>query len=80
MDKMVTGDFESHNSDDGGANGSRLVATNILHPMVRDLALSASNKAQKRVFKQAAAFDATIHAASTQRYMYLLFPLSLSTN
>jgi hypothetical protein len=81
MDKMVTGNFESQNSDDGGANGSRLVATTILHPpMVRDLAFSASNKAQKRVFKQAAAFDATIHTSSTQRYMYLLFPLSLSTN
>jgi hypothetical protein len=80
MDKMVTGDFESQNSDDGGANGSRLVATTILHPMVRDLAFLASNKAQQRVFKQAAAFDATIHAASTQRYMYLLFPSSLLTN
>jgi hypothetical protein len=77
---MVTGDFESQNSDNGGANGSRLVATTILHPMVRDLAFSASKKAQKRVFKEAAAFDATIHAASTKRYMYLLFPSSLSTN
>jgi hypothetical protein len=80
MDKMVMGDFKSQNSDDGGANGSRLVATTILHPMVQDLAFSASNKAQNRVFKQAAAFDATIHAASTQQYMYLLFPSSLSTN
>ena len=80
MDKMVTGDFESRNSDDGGANGSTVVAATILHLMVRDLAFSALNKAQNRVFKQAAAFDATIHAASTQRYMYLLFPSSLSTN
>jgi hypothetical protein len=58
MDKMVTGDFESQNNNDGGANGSSLVAMTILHPMVRDLAYSASNKAQNRVFKQAAAFNA----------------------
>jgi hypothetical protein len=75
MDKMVTGDLESQNSNDGGANGSSLIATTIMRPMVQDLAFSASNKAQKRVFKQAAAFNATIHtAASTQRYMYVLFP------
>jgi hypothetical protein len=75
MDKMVTGDLESQNSNDGGANGPSLIATTILRPMVRDLAFSATNKAQKRVFKQAAAFNATIHtAASTQRYMYVLSP------
>jgi hypothetical protein len=75
MGKMVTADLESQNSKDGGANCSSLIATTILHPMVRDLAFWASNKAQKRVFKQAAAFNATIHtAASTQRYMYVLFP------
>jgi hypothetical protein len=75
MDKMVTGDFESQNSNDGGANGSSLVAMTIVHPMVRDLAYLALNKAQNRVFKQAAAFNATIHtAASTQQYMYLLCP------
>jgi hypothetical protein len=55
MDEMVTGDLESQNSNNGGANGSSLVATMILHPMVRDLAFSASNKAQNRVLKQAAA-------------------------
>jgi hypothetical protein len=55
MDEMVTGDLESQNSNNGCANGSSLVATTILHPMVRDLAFSASNKAQKRVLKQAAA-------------------------
>jgi hypothetical protein len=72
---MVTGDFETQNSNDAGANGSSLVAMTIMHPMVRDLAYSASNKARKRVFKQAAAFNATIHtAASTQQYMYLLCP------
>ena len=49
------GDLESQNSNNGGANGSSLVATTILHPMVRDLAFSASNKAQNRVLKQAAA-------------------------
>jgi hypothetical protein len=38
-----------------GANGSGLVAMTILHPMVRDLAFLASNKAQNRVSKQAAA-------------------------
>ncbi len=66
MDKMVTGDLESQDSNDGGANGSTLLATTILHPMVRNLAFSASNKAQNRVLKQAAAFNATIHTASTQ--------------
>ena len=55
MDKMVTGDMESNESNDGGSNGSSLVATTILHPMVQDLAFAASNKAQKRVLKQAAA-------------------------
>jgi hypothetical protein len=64
MDKMVTGDLESQSSNDGGANGSSLIATTILHSMVHDLAFSASNKAQKRVFKQAAAFNATIHTAA----------------
>jgi hypothetical protein len=58
MDKMVMGDFESQNSNDGGANGSSLVAMTIAHPMVRDLAYLASNKAQNRVFKQTAAFNA----------------------
>jgi hypothetical protein len=65
MDKMVTGDLESQDSNDGGANDSSLVATTILHPMVRDLAFSASNKAQNRVLKQAAAFNATIHTVHT---------------
>jgi hypothetical protein len=46
---------ESQNSNDGGANGSSLIATTTLYPMVQDLAFSASNKAQKRVLKQAAA-------------------------
>jgi hypothetical protein len=55
MDKMAWEDLESQNSNDGGANGSTLIATTILHPMVRDLAFSASNKAQNRVLKQAAA-------------------------
>jgi hypothetical protein len=55
MDEMVTGDLESQNSNNGGSNGSSLIATTILHPMVRDLAFSASNKAQNRVLKQAAA-------------------------
>jgi hypothetical protein len=55
MDNMVTRDLESQKSNDGGANGSSLIATTILRPMVRDLAFSASNKAQKRV-----AFNATI--------------------
>jgi hypothetical protein len=55
MDKMVTGDLESPNSNDRGANGSTLAATTILHAMVRDLAFAASNKAQNRVLKQAAA-------------------------
>jgi hypothetical protein len=55
MDEMVTRDLESQNSNDGGANGSNLIATTILRPTVRDLAFSASNKAQNRVLKQAAA-------------------------
>jgi hypothetical protein len=75
MDKMVTGDLESQNSYDVGANGSTLIATTILHPMVQDLAFLASNKAQTQIFKQAAAFNATIHtAASPQRYMDVVFP------
>ena len=45
MDKMATEDLESQNTNDKGANGSSLVATTIMHPMVRDLAFSASNKA-----------------------------------
>jgi hypothetical protein len=67
MDKMVTGDLESQDSNNGGDNGSTLVATTILHPMVRTLAFSASNKAQNRVLKQAAAFNSTIHTASAQQ-------------
>jgi hypothetical protein len=47
MDEIVTGDLESQNSNDGGANGSILIATTILHPMVQDLAFLASNKAKK---------------------------------
>jgi hypothetical protein len=49
---MVRGDFESKTSNDGGTNGSSLVAMTIVHLMVRDLAYSASNKAQNRFFKQ----------------------------
>jgi hypothetical protein len=67
MDKMGTGDLESQDSSDGGDNGSSLITTTILHPMVRVLAFSASNKAQNHVLKQAAAFNSTIHAASTQQ-------------
>jgi hypothetical protein len=48
---MVTGDLESHASNNGGTNGSSLVATTILHLMVRNLAFAASNKAQNRVLK-----------------------------
>jgi hypothetical protein len=55
MDKMVTAGLESQETNDGGANGSRLIDTTIMHPMVQDLAFSASDKAQKRVLKQAAA-------------------------
>jgi hypothetical protein len=67
MDKMVTGDLESQDTNDGGANGSSLVATTILHPMVRDLAFSASKKAKNRVLKQVAGLNATIHTVSTQQ-------------
>jgi hypothetical protein len=52
---MVTGDAESQDSNNWGANGSNLVATTILHPIVQDLAFAALNKAQNRVLKQAAA-------------------------
>ena len=55
MDKMVTAGLESQETNDGGANGSSLIDTTIMHPMVQDLAFSASDKAQKRVLKQAAA-------------------------
>jgi hypothetical protein len=64
---MVTGDLESQDTNYGGANGSSLVATAILHPMVRDLAFSASKKAQNRFLKQVAGFNATIHTVSTQQ-------------
>jgi hypothetical protein len=64
---MVTGNLESQDTNDGGANGSSLVATMILHPMVRDLAFSASKKAQNRVLKQVAGFNATIHTVSMQQ-------------
>jgi hypothetical protein len=63
MDKMASEVLESQNSNDGGANGSTLIATTILHPMVQDLAFSASNKAQNRVLKQAAALK---HDADTE--------------
>jgi hypothetical protein len=46
MEKTLTADLGSQNSNDGGGNGSSLVATTILHPMVQNLA--ASNKAQNR--------------------------------
>jgi hypothetical protein len=72
MDKMVTGDLESQDTNYGGANGSSLVATVILHPMVRDLAFSASMKAQNRVLKQVTGFNATIHTLSTQQSTCLL--------
>jgi hypothetical protein len=55
MEKTVTADLGSQDNNDGGANRSILVATTILHPMVQDLAYAASNKAQNRVLKQAAA-------------------------
>jgi hypothetical protein len=68
MDKMASEVLESQNSNDRGANGSTtLIATTILYPMVRDLAFLASKKAQNRVLKQVAAFNATIHTASTQQ-------------
>jgi hypothetical protein len=37
MDKMATEDLESQNIHDGGTNGSSLIATTILHPMVTRL-------------------------------------------
>ena len=55
MAKTVTANLESQTTDNGGTNGSSLTDTTILHPMVRDLAFVASNKAQKIVLKQAAA-------------------------
>jgi hypothetical protein len=67
MEKTVTADLGSQNSNDGGGNGSSLLATTILHPMVQNLAFAATNKAQNRVLKHAAAFNATIHTASTQQ-------------
>jgi hypothetical protein len=71
MDEMVTGDLESQNSNNGGANGSSLGATTILHPMVQDLAFLASNKAQNCVLKQAAALksDADTESRNTFRCM-----------
>jgi hypothetical protein len=71
MDKTFTGDLESQDSNYGGANGSSLVAMTILHPIVRNLSFSALKKAQNCVLKQTAAFNATIHTASTQQSTYL---------
>jgi hypothetical protein len=73
MDKMVTGGLESEDSNDGGDNGSSLVATTILHPMVRALAYSVSNKAQDRVLKQAAAL--TQQSKQHQRNNPHVYPL-----
>jgi hypothetical protein len=67
MDKMVTGGLESQDSNDGGDNGSSLVATTVRYPMVRALAFPAPNKAQNRVLKQTAAFNSTIQTVSTQQ-------------
>jgi hypothetical protein len=64
---MVTGGLESQDSNDGGDNGSSLVATTILHPTVHALAFLAPNKAQNCVLNQAAAFNSTIQTASTQQ-------------
>jgi hypothetical protein len=73
MDKMVTGDLESQDSNDGGDNGSSLVATTILHPMVHALAFLAPNKAQNPVLKQAAAF--TQQSKQHQRNNPYVYPL-----
>jgi hypothetical protein len=59
---MLTGDLESQNGNNGGANGSSVIATTIMHPMVQDLAFLASNKFQKCVSKQAAALKCDINA------------------
>jgi hypothetical protein len=81
MEKTVTTDLGNQNSNDGGGNRSNLLASTILHPMAQNLAFVATNKAQNRVLKQAAAFNATIHTASTQQYTCLpidgsLFPIT----
>jgi hypothetical protein len=85
MDEIVTGDLECQKSNNVGANGSSLVATTILHPMVQDLAFSASNKAQNRVLKQAAALkrDADTEFRNPRLYstnavlFLMLAPLSM---
>jgi hypothetical protein len=71
MDKMASEVLESQNSNDGGANGSTLIATTILHPMLRDLAFSASKKAQNRALKQVAAFNATIQPHSINAIIHM---------
>jgi hypothetical protein len=67
MDKMATEDLESQNTNDGGANGSTLVATTILHPMVRDLAFLAPNKAQKRVLRAGSNWATNDNATRSRR-------------
>jgi hypothetical protein len=71
MDKIVTADLGSQASNNGGANGSTLIDTTILHPMVQDLAFAASDKAQKIILKKAAAFkrDADTKFRNTFRCM-----------
>jgi hypothetical protein len=53
-EEMVTAHLGSQCSKDGGAKGSSLVATTILHTIVQDLAFAAWNRAQNRILKQAA--------------------------
>jgi hypothetical protein len=55
VEKTVMADSGSQDSNDGGGDGSSLVATTILHPMVQGLAFVSLNKAQKHVLKHAAA-------------------------
>ncbi len=68
MAKTVTANLESQTTDNGGTNGSSLTYTTILHPMVRDLAFVASNKAQKIVLKQAAALKRDADTESRNKF------------
>jgi hypothetical protein len=57
MKKTVMADLGSQASNNGSTNGSSLIDTTILHPMVCDFAFAASDKAQKIILKQTAALN-----------------------
>jgi hypothetical protein len=56
MEKTITADLGSQASHNAVTNGSTLIHTTIMDPMMRDLVFMASDKAQNIVSKLAAGF------------------------